>query len=520
MSSLLKYTVTTNPSPLYFTRDTLNPSITSILIAVTPDGTEDVPCNGIQFAIQLGAEDKDLTTANNELSIVPESLQTTWSMVRFSPGIYRAYPIAPTTTIKAGEVLTFQLQGILVNEKAGSTLLGIVANLPGGPDSDNITLTKVRSNLEINSFDASPQAIYPGNFSQLSWTTTAASSVTILPEGPPSLPTNGTLEVSPNVATTYYLTVFGEGPSITQSFPIQVIRAKIIEFTSTDNSIDPGQPVLLKWNVQDAANIEISPGGYTNLPAIGELVVSPQQTTAYSLKATNVNSEDQRDLVIIVSNPNPKILSFKANPESFIVGESSPIELSWDAENTTTVTLTPGNYGPLPPNSLVIVNPTEPTTYTLTATNNTGLIAIKQVTVFDSYTRRFYYNTTEAAMVYIVINCIDLPIGSAVGMQAYPYLPPPYGQIQIPKTDITTKPIFKLETLVAVPANTNFTFYVNYYPQDQVTPPHATIQLQVILYTSDAVQLNEDGTVSMKAVVRGTYPKTTKDLVLSQDLKL
>ncbi|MEL6862768.1 MAG: hypothetical protein AAFP19_00045 [Bacteroidota bacterium] len=518
MAAPLRYTLTTNPSPLYYTRDSLNPSITNILIAITPEGEEEVFCEALQFTISLGSEDLDLTTVANESSIVTESLQTTWSIERFSAGVYRAYPIAPNSSIKAGEVLTFQLQGVIVNEVAGSTLFDIVANLPEGPDATDITLTKVRSNLEINSFSGNPSSIYPEDSSQLSWSTTAASTVTILPDGPPGLPTNGTFDVSPNVATTYYLTVFGEGPSLTQSFPIQVVRARIIEFTSSDNSIIPGEPVALRWNVEDAASIEISPGDHTDLPPVGTLVVMPMQTTAYSLRVTNVNSEDQRDLVIVVNTPSPEIISFNASPSSFFAPEPVPIQLSWNIENASIVTLSPGSYGPLRLVDSVTVDPTEPTTYTLSASNG-GLIDIKQLTVTESFYKSFEYYNQNDALAWIDILTTNLPIGSAVAMFSLPYFSDPFLRVSIPKTTVNRSPNFKATTFCDLFRNTNYTFTVTYYPEGQPNPPNGSIRLDVIIYRSGAAQI-VDGKLVLKPISGDNYPEESFTTVFSQEIKI
>ncbi|MEL6862769.1 MAG: hypothetical protein AAFP19_00050 [Bacteroidota bacterium] len=520
MNTLLRYTLTTNPSPLYYTRDSLNPSITNILIAITPNEGEEVMCGALQFRIALGSGAEDLTTADQEISIVPESLQTTWSIERFSAGIYRAFPIAPNKGIKAGEVITFQLQGVVVNEAAGSTLFKIDATLAPPNDSENteITLTKVRSNLDIEDFSGKPPAIYPEEFCTLSWTTKAASTVVLLPDAPPGLPTNGTYEVSPAVPTTYYLVAYGEGPAVTKTFPVQVTRAKIIEFTSSANSINPGEPVLLQWSVQDAASISISPGDYNDLPPTGTLVVMPLQTTAYSLKVTNVNSEDQRDLVVVVSVAAPEILSFIANPPSFFVPEPVPIELSWDIVNGQVITLSPGTYGPLQQKDSVTVNPIVPTTYTLSASNE-GLIDVKQITVSEYLTKEFRYYSELVSLVYITIEATRLPIGSALSMYGRPILPPPEGQIKIPKTTVNKYPDYKLPTFELLTGNTNFTFYVTYYPEGQPNPSNASVKLDIYVYWAEHLVFSPEGKLSLEPI-GDKLPKASFTKVFSEEFKI
>lgn len=518
MANQLKYEITTNPSPLYYTRDTLNPSITNIIIAITPEEEEDIVCSALQFSIALGPDASDLTTVNNEASIVPESLQSTWAIERFSAGIYRAFPLTPDQIIKAGEVIVFQLQGIVVNEAAGATLMNIVATLSEESQNTNIVLNKVRSNLDIVDFSGNPPAIYPEEFCTLSWTTVAASTVVLLPDAPPSLPTNGSYKVSPTVPTTYYLIAYGEGPAVTKTFPVQVTRAQIIEFTSSDNSIIPGQAVALRWIVQDAASIEISPGDHKDLPPTGTLVVMPTQTTAYSLKATNVNSEDQQDLVVVVNVPSPEILSFDADPPSFYALDPVPVELSWRIENAKIVSLSPGTYGPLNLVDSVTVNPMQTTTYTLTASND-GLIDVRQLTVQETYTKEFDYYNASDVLAWIDLLCFNLPIGSAVALHATPQFLQPDSRINIPKTTVDTYPEFKASTFSGLVGDTTYTFFFTYYPEGQPTPPDGYFRLEIVTYNSEAAQL-VDGKIVLKSISGDNYPEESYTKVFSKEFKI
>lgn len=481
MANKLKYEVTTNPSPLYYTRDSLNPSITNILIAITPKEKEDVLCNGLQFAIQLGSDDRGLTTVNNESSIVPESLQASWVMERFSVGIYRAFPLTPGTVIKAGEVITFQLQGVIVNEVEGTSLLNIVANLPGGSEDNNITLFKVRSSLDIGNFSANPTEVYPGQSSNLSWTSTAASKVILLPDNPSDLPTTGTHPVSPIISTTYYLTVFGEGPSITKSFPLQVVRANIVEFTSSANSIKAGETVELRWVVQGAASIEITPGNYKNLPASGSITVQPTSITVYSLKASNVNSQDQRDLTIVVDNPIPRIVSFGADPLFILWFNPSPVQLFWSITDATLIDLTPGPHPELQPEGSLTVYPNQTTTYTLTASNVQHTVSQSITVTLGQQEATVYQQGAEGGRMIIGLYETNLPLGSAVSLFC-----PETGtnpKIDIPKTTITEDFRGYVAAMMSdIPANFVGTFYVTYYPEGKPLPTDATLEVRVIPY--------------------------------------
>jgi hypothetical protein len=73
----------------------------------------------------------------------------------------------------------------------------------------------------------------------------------------------------------------------------------------------------------------------------------------------------------------PQVLSFEANPQSVLPGESST--LSWQTSNADSVTIDQG-VGSVPTSGSASVSPSAQTTYTLTATNANGSVT-RQVTV-------------------------------------------------------------------------------------------------------------------------------------------
>jgi hypothetical protein len=78
--------------------------------------------------------------------------------------------------------------------------------------------------------------------------------------------------------------------------------------------------------------------------------------------------------------PIPAIQSFGASPASITAGNSTT--LSWTTTGSTSVVITPGNYGSTTATGSITLSPTATTTYTLTATNSSGsATAIATVTV-------------------------------------------------------------------------------------------------------------------------------------------
>jgi hypothetical protein len=100
--------------------------------------------------------------------------------------------------------------------------------------------------------------------------------------------------------------------------------------------------------------------------------VSPNQTTTYTLTATNSTGQIQGNATVNVGNQ-VKILSFTATP-GFVPDHSTPVTLAWQTQNATSVVI----VGPslqsqsLPVTGSIVVIPTTDSTYTLTAYGTGG----------------------------------------------------------------------------------------------------------------------------------------------------
>jgi hypothetical protein len=78
-----------------------------------------------------------------------------------------------------------------------------------------------------------------------------------------------------------------------------------------------------------------------------------------------------------------RILSFTSDPV-FSTVSGSPVTLTWQTENATSVVIVANELGPqtLPPNGSVVVRPTTNTTYTLTAYGPGGQTVSVTISVF------------------------------------------------------------------------------------------------------------------------------------------
>ncbi len=274
----------------------------------------------------------------------------------------------------------------------------------------------------INSFTATPDTIAKGQTSQLAWTTSDATDVSI-DQGVGVVSLNGTTDVSPSLTTIYTLTAKNAaGVSVTQQVTVTVAcnsnncpmppnmclpdqtcvtpAAPVINsFTATPDTIAKGQSSQLAWTTTNATDVSIDQG--LGVVAVdGDQMVRPTVTTTYILTAKNAAgvSVTQQVTVTVACNSNncpmppnmclpdqtcvtppaPVVNSFTATPDTIANGQSS--QLAWTTTNATEVSIDQG-VGVVALNGDHTVSPTMTTVYTLTAKNAAGVSVTQQVTV-------------------------------------------------------------------------------------------------------------------------------------------
>ena len=176
-----------------------------------------------------------------------DDIYTTDSSSRVTSG---SYTVRPTTTT------TYTL-----------TAMGPNASLT---DTETVTVTAMAVEAEvetpapptIDSFTANPTEITAGNSSNLTWTTTDATSVAI--NGvTATLDVDGNTDVSPTVTTIYTLTAIGPGGLVTATATVTVGETEppdaptIDSFTATPSSIEAGESSLLQWRATGATSVAI-----------------------------------------------------------------------------------------------------------------------------------------------------------------------------------------------------------------------------------------------------------------------
>lgn len=363
---LLKYFVT--PEEIYYTRDALNPSVQKITISAVNPSAQEVTVSAIQVKLMVSGNDPQLKITDDPSTIVPQSLKPDeWTFDKTGDGIYKALPLIGGTVPPKG-TLTFILEGIVVNESPGTTPVVIIEKNSSGFPEETFSVVKIKSTLEIDRMEAVPPVVAPGASTLISWATTAAARVTLLPGNPPDLPTTGSYEVAINETTVFTLTAYGEGPNISAQKTVSVAEVKIKSFTVSPEIANAGEDVTLSWEAENATFCAINPGP-SNLPVKSTLVVNPSVTTTYVLTAYSLSGKTQNDAKTAHIN-NVSIGYFNASPD-YGVELYKPVTLTWNVISSTGVSVTPGKDNAEATGSLIVFPPAR-TTYTLVAQGQGG----------------------------------------------------------------------------------------------------------------------------------------------------
>lgn len=139
-------------------------------------------------------------------------------------------------------------------------------------------------------------------------------------------------------------------------------------FTVAPETVFLGEAVTFEWAVQNSTSLSIDQGvGAVTNPS-GSLEFTPTETATFTLTATNANGSSFGEVNVTVI-PEPIIDTFEGTPTAIFVGES--VELAWAVQNFNTLEIDQEVGVVTGAAGTVMVSPTETTTYTFTATNDT-----------------------------------------------------------------------------------------------------------------------------------------------------
>ena len=245
---------------------------------------------------------------------------------------------------------------------------------PGPTPSNRTTPVAAAGEPQIGLFRASATSITRGDEVTLTWSTSLADSVHLLPdEG--TVAASGSTALSPEQDTEFVLVAYGPGGEARD--PIQITVAvepdapTIEEFSADRTTVTQGDEVTLTWNTSDADRVELEPGGPVALS--GDTNVSPRATVNYALVASGPGGETRQSVRISVaaSVADPPMASLTAQPNTIERGGATT--LTWSTTDATSVRLEPG-VGTVAASGSRRVTPTGDQTYQLVVTGTGGTI--------------------------------------------------------------------------------------------------------------------------------------------------
>jgi|GEM_PF-3072145 len=188
------------------------------------------------------------------------------------------------------------VNGNVTVNPTSTTTYTLTANGPGGSVTKNATVTVVPA--PTVSFSAFPSTITPGQSSQLTWSTSGASSVSI-DNGLGAQPLSGSTNISPTQSTTYTLTATGTGGTTTRQVTVAVGSTPTVTLTATPTTINVGGTSKLTWASTNAVTASIDHGIGT-VPANGTINVSPSTTTTYIITVSGPSGQGSAQATVTV----------------------------------------------------------------------------------------------------------------------------------------------------------------------------------------------------------------------------
>ena len=255
-----------------------------------------------------------------------------------------------------------------------TTQYRITAKNRAGEVNEALTITVQRPDARILACTAQPMNITAGESATIFYATQGADTVSI--SGIGTVEPSGNRVVSPEETTTYTITASNKFNQATCNVRIQVTQGqvpRIVRFTAAPMEVVKGQPSTLVWAVENATDVKISSIG-AGVGPTGSQEIRPDQTTTYTLTATNKFGQVSATVTVTVTVPpvppepekpkNPALTACSASP-AISQKPGDPVTLTWTVANATAVSI--AGIGTVPLNGPAVVKPLTDTVYVLTA---------------------------------------------------------------------------------------------------------------------------------------------------------
>jgi hypothetical protein len=225
--------------------------------------------------------------------------------------------------------------------------------------------------------------IVKGSSATLTWTTTYADAVKL---NGVVVAVDGSQGVTPQQTTTYTITATGVGGAAVPcpvTVTVTVVNNPVCTLDANPMTITNGQPSTLTWTSQNAASVSIND---VNKDLNGSMVVSPSQTTIYTMKVVGTNGQIITCPKTITVTPVVVGLScdsFAASPSRLGVGGGTT-RLTWNTTGANTVSIS--DIGTVEVDGYRDYNTSSSKTFTLTASNGQNTVQCQTSVSVDTNT--------------------------------------------------------------------------------------------------------------------------------------
>ncbi len=165
--------------------------------------------------------------------------------------------------------------------------------------------------------------------------------------------------------------------SLGSNLPLCPVNAKpvINVFSVTPAEIEKGGTVALSWDVSNADDVKLTAPVQETLPKSGVKTVNVDQSTNFTLIATNkVGGAVEKSITVKLKNSPPVVQNFTSDPQVVVSGQPGKVTLSWTVVGAANVSIegAPGATGAT--GSIQIDPPNADKVYKLVATNEAGTV--------------------------------------------------------------------------------------------------------------------------------------------------
>ena len=146
--------------------------------------------------------------------------------------------------------------------------------------------------------------------------------------------------------------------------------APVVSLSSTATTIDQGQSATLSWSATDAQSCTASGDWSGSRTTSGSEVVSPVNTSTYTLTCNGEGGSDSDSITVTVNEPTPPTANLSANPATIDQGQSAT--LSWSSTDADSCTASGDWSGSRGISGSEIVSPAVTSTYAITCSGEGG----------------------------------------------------------------------------------------------------------------------------------------------------